>query len=252
MKKQWTALLFALLLITPASAQEKKETKPPERISTMVPVKYLEGARLERVVQLMRSFAVNVDGDASMRVIVLSGEAQLVKAAEAAIRTLDVAASPSLPASRNIEVTLHVVHGSTRSGESKLPPGLDPVIRQMKSVFQYQTYRLLDTQIVRIRENTSLRGDAARFSTRVPDPTGSSLYQCNGDLYANVTDDSKGRTYRLDRFRFSCRASNNNIGDFLDLRTDIDVRENQKAVVGKSNIDAESAIFVVVSAKQVE
>lgn len=251
MNKHCTAILFSLLLAASAPAQQTKEARPVTRISRMISVKHLEGARLEKAIQLMRSMGINVDGDAGLRVIVLSGEEQLVRAAEAAVNTLDTPSTGSVPPARNVEVTLQVVHGSTRAGESQIPAGLESVIKQMRSVFQYQTYRLLDTQLIRIRENNSLRGDAARFSARVPDATGSQLFQCNGDLYANVTDDAKGRTFRLDKFRFLCRA-NNSPAELLDLRTDIDVREGQKAVVGKSNIDAESAIFVVVSAKQVE
>ena len=229
-------------------AQEKPKEPQPPRVGRLIQVKNLTGSEFQRAISLLRMFGVAVEGDQNLRMVAMSGSQSEVGAAEEALKRLDLPL-PAQPAVRNIELMMHVVLGTQKPGDAKTSPEVEPVLKQMRGIFQFQNYQVLDTLLVRTRDNVLQRGDSTRFATNVQTQENSPMISCNGGVYASAGEDGKTRNFHLDRFEFVCHTGNKQL---MNIRTDVDLREGQKAVVGKSNIDANSAMFLIVSAKQVD
>src|SRR5438309_877349 len=83
------------------------------------------------------AFGVNYSYVGGSRFIALRGTREAVIAAEEALKRMDVPR-------KNMELSFQIVAASTQPGNEKVPADLDPVIKQLKSTFVYQSYRLLD------------------------------------------------------------------------------------------------------------
>src|ERR1051325_4611862 len=120
----------------------------------MVELKHLTGSDFVHAINMMRMFGVAIEGDQTMKAIAVSGSKASVEAVEEALKRLDV--PPTQPQNKNIEVTLHVVLGSNKSGESKMISDVEPVIKQMRGLFLFHSYQILDTMLIRTRENREM------------------------------------------------------------------------------------------------
>ncbi|HEY3741306.1 MAG TPA: hypothetical protein VGL53_15755, partial [Bryobacteraceae bacterium] len=104
----------------------------------VVDVKYIEP---NLIPMLLQNFGVNIRADNHMKVIVLSGPTDLVTDAEAAIKKLDVPPTPE----KNIELLAYLVLASGDPQTTPEPAELAPAIKQMRTLFPYKSYRMLDT-----------------------------------------------------------------------------------------------------------
>src|SRR5580704_2073743 len=74
--------------------------------------------------------------------VVLGGSESAVNAAEAIIKQVDVAR----PAVKDVDFTVYMVVASPKEAAGKpLPSELDPVVKQLRSVFPYKSYTLLES-----------------------------------------------------------------------------------------------------------
>lgn len=242
--------LMVMFWLAPAAVwgfQEKKESQPEPRVTRIVQVQHLTGENIHRVQSLLMPFGGTVMSDPDLRTFTLSGSEPVVKAMEDTIRRMDRPPAPK----KNIEVTLHIVAASPKAGESKVVPELEGVIKQLRGVFPYQSYRVLDTQVARLRDGSTGGTGTTELTGKLPDLSGvNNPHQYQSRIRASISEDSAGRRIRFDEFRFMTRRGTNM--DDVNIGTQLDVREGQKAVVGKANIDQENALFIVVSAKIVD
>ncbi|MGC4051230.1 MAG: hypothetical protein QM757_17860 [Paludibaculum sp.] len=108
---------------------------------------------------VMRDRDTRVNENAALKAIsVGSYEANDLQAAEELIKRFDIprGEGPS-GAPRNIEVVAYMVlAGKTGSAGDAVPAELDPVVKQLKAVFGYSDYRLMDTAVLRVREGRDL------------------------------------------------------------------------------------------------
>lgn len=88
-----------------------------------------------------------------LKAIILSGTSDVVTKAEEAIRKLDVQA----PLEKNIELLAYLVLASNETNSAPEPADLAPAIKQMQSLFQYKSYRLLDTIWMHTSEHDSIQ-----------------------------------------------------------------------------------------------
>lgn len=198
-------------------------------------------------------------------------EANDLQAAEELIRRYDVPKENirTGPA-RNFEVVAYMVlAGKTGTAGEAVPGELDAVVKQLKGVFGYTDFRLLDTAVLRVREGESSEstGNAGSIDTSLPNvPT---IYTVRLKA-TSATAGQKGNVIRIDGFRFSLRipystaAPQTGMGpspmisaqyQFAEVgfNTDLDVREGQKVVVGKSKVDRSGNAFILVlTAKAVD
>src|SRR5574342_757077 len=137
------AILSAILALTlvPAMAQEK------EQVTKIIEVRNLDVRELP---PLLLPFGAAIQFSLPLRRLVVSGRPETVAAVEEAVRRMDVPA----PAPKNIEITAYILMASAQPGGS-VPPELEGVTKQLKNLFSYQGFRLLDTMVLRVRDGES-------------------------------------------------------------------------------------------------
>jgi hypothetical protein len=197
---------------------------------------------------------VEVRADDVLKAIVLRGKPADVSALENTIRELD-SASSNLGSSKNVELTVYLLSGSSSPAAESIPAAVTPVVKQLHSVFPYSNYQLLSTMLLRSGEGTpaSTEGLLKAFGN-VAEGSFPSSYSVSYRA-ARVSPDEAGPNIHLTEFHFGLRVAIGSKGVMFDvsIKTDVDLREGQKVVVGKSNIEsADSALFVVLMAKLVQ
>lgn len=238
-------------------AQEVKEPKQEARptgqekgwITRIFELKHRD---VNSVAEVVGSFGVRLRVSPRLGVMAVTGPPDVVTAVGEAIKRLDV---PE-PLPKNVELTVYLLAAMQQAAPEGIPKELEAVVKQLKNLFSYQGFRMVDTMIVRVRD-----GQGAEANGAGPPLTGSDLSQrtiytvkCNS---IEVTSDEKGNVIRLNKLRLGARIpvpTGPGNWQYVDtgFNTDIDVREGQKVVVGKANIDASNnAMILVVTAKVV-
>ena len=187
------------------------------------------------------------------RMLVVRGSESVVTMIEDAVKKLDVAPPPPLGMQRvaNVEFTFQLLYGSPQEGASTIPGDLEATVRQLRALFPYKNYRVLDTQVLRGRD-----GAAVEFSGTLPGSD--SVY--NLKYTPRVSPGAAPRSVRAQRLEFGARIKGfsdaaKTIAQFVPtgIITDVDAREGQKTVVGKSNVSGtDDAIILVITAKVIE
>ena len=236
----------------PPKAEQEKAQPIPDKlglIQKIFEVKYADVAQLANVL----GYFAPVQANRELRVILVKGSPKVVATIENAIKRFDVPPAPA----KNIDLTAYLLVASAQAISGSIPAELDAVIKQLKGVFKYQAFRLLDTLVVRSRNGWQgeLNGVAPRNADEVNVPP--TLYQFRFES-ARITSDNTGQMIRIDGLRLGARVpikQGNGDWTYLDtgINTNIDVREGQKVVVGKATIaGSDSALFLVLTAKVVE
>ena len=249
MKKHIAVLLFALSLW--AAAEEP--AKPQARL---VPLNYVTREAAERLLAVFVGTPVKIS--VVNGTVALSGPPDAVALVEDFIKKFDVPA----PVQKSIDVTAYMLLGTQEeSGESASSQELAGVVKQLRSVFGFKSYRLLETMVVRSREGRGADASGLMNPTQAGDSPLKPLYQFHFNQSTLSTDD-KGRTIRLDFVRFlgripvgtSTKGGETNF-QYVDtaINTDVNLREGQKVVVGKASIGtANTSLFLVLTAKVVD
>jgi len=239
MKRLSIVLLFAVL----ACAEQ--------RVNRIVNVKNMSADRLaNKIDELIRFHA----SDSPLRLttvqnnIVLSGSEDAVAATEQLIKMLDVP-EPKLC---DIEVTGYIILATHQAaGEGgPMPAELEPVLKQFRSLLMYKGFRVLDTIILRGKENSAMNSGGflalpgatgATTDFQVQRPTVSDDVVHLKDLHLLV---------RLPTGRVNDKG--NIITNDVHIGTDADVKAGQKVAIGKASVDANGdALILVVSANVV-
>ena len=224
----------ALLLAAPLFAQ------PPQRTTKLVTLKYADPNALYSMVRL---FGVEVQMNSSLKTMALSGSPENIAAAETAIKQLDVAP-------KNVELIAYFVIGSNQPnpGGGAVPAALQDVIAQLKNAFAFKEYTMLDTLTLRARTGSDASTTGVLDAGSVPRL---SLFSIR-----NVTVGEDG-TIRIDRMHAGVRLPQTSQSKIEYLNTgidqDVDVKEGQKIVVGRTSLAGpEKALFIVLTAKVVQ
>ena len=238
----------AVLLAAPVFAQQK-----PESTTRMITLKHADPQEISGVI---RMFEVNVNVNSQFKIISISGLSDKVAAAEAAIHKLDV--SP-----KTIELVVHFVVGSDQTNltGSAVPADVRDVISQLRNVFTFKDYRMLDTLSLRTRAGSSAETTGILDSRANPRLSQFSIRN------SSVSED--GATIRIDRMHAGLRIPMRRNGpvdakggaaaqakvDYMNtgIDQDIDVKEGQKVVVGRSSLEGpEKALFLILTAKVIQ
>jgi hypothetical protein len=256
-----------------ADAQEKPEAKPAPAPSPkenqghtvkMYPdgwvtkVFQLKNTEVDGVYQALTMFSGTANANRSMRLVMWTGPKDLAPTVEDTVRKLDVAPQ-TVP---NVELTFYLLVSSKQAGEGgTLPADLDGVAKQVKGIFGLANLSLLETAAIRTRDGSegSRTEGVIRSSVQASQPT---FYTIEFGRVA-VSADERGKVVRLGRLDLRLRvpivtkAGDGKIDSVnynsLSLRTDIDIREGQKVVVGKATVDGSGGtLFLVATAKVVD
>jgi hypothetical protein len=182
--------------------------------------------------------------------IAVTGSPEVVKAMEEMIAKIDVA--PDVP--KNVELTAYLLVGSAQGQSGALPDAIQPVIKQIQTLFTYKSFRLVDTMVARMRAGG--RRAAVFGAIDVPGETVKGNAHLAADV-AEVVPDPQGDQVRITNLALTVGMPNGLLKDGqinwvrTGIETSVDVREGQKVVVGKANMAgaADQALILVLTAK---
>ncbi len=195
-------------------------------------------------------FRADVRFDDRLKTLAVRAPQEILPAIEEAVKKPDTPPPPV----KNVELTAYLLVAEQADANVKLPGDLQPVIKQLKGTFpQYEGYRLLETLELRTRE-----GGEAEVNGMAPggkDTLPPAIYNLRFRS-ARITADEKGRVVWLSGMRLGVRVpiptGPNNQFNYQDtgIMADVDVREGQRVVVGKANLQGpDKALFLVLAAK---
>jgi hypothetical protein len=240
MKKLAILILFAAVSCLQAEDQS---------VTQVFQLKYADPRALGRVLSLYG----RIETDTALGALtittrdntVMSGVAQIIK-------RFDVPPPPV----QNIDVTIYLMSALGTPSSGAVPSELEAVVKQLKSTFSYKGYQLIDTEVMRVRAGQG--GEVSGVVNGAPALEGARTISQVKFRSASVSTDEKGRSIRIDALKVGLRipvASGEKKYNYIDtgINTDVDVREGQKVVVGKANMDgSDRASIVVLMAKVVE
>jgi hypothetical protein len=224
-------LILILALTTAAFAQDP----PKAMVQKIFELKYVEPGEVK---QLLGALEASISPVNNLRMIAVRGSKETVEVIEEALKRIDV----PRPAKKNVEFTGYMILASSKSADTTESPELAPVIKQLRGLFPYKGYRVVETLFLRARD-----GD-------------------NGNASGYIVDSLNGNRHSY-KFSFSTAALTadrqirmNNVSlevntpsGILGFRTQLDIREGQKVVVGKSNVvGTDDALILVLNAKVIE
>jgi hypothetical protein len=229
-------VLWALLLAAPVVAQTQ--------ITKLVTLRNTEPRAIESMVQM---FGVRINSNNQMKTMAITGTAENLAAAEAAIKQLDIAP-------KNIDLTVYFVVGgdqATMAG-GVVPQDLRDVITQLKSTFTFKEYKMLDVLTLRTRAGSSAETSGILNTNNPPRMSQFSI--------RNTTVSEDGTTIRIDRMHAGLRipvgglSAQKNV-DYINsgIDQDVDVKEGQKVVVGRSSLEGpQQALFLILTAHVIQ
>ena len=216
------------------------------RIQKIVPVK---NGDVGQVFQTVRDVLNGTGLSARMyqNNIVLSGSAEAVAAAEQLIKNLEAAA----PRERDVDVTGYVVLASTQAGEgSAVPADLEPVLKQFRNLLTYKSFHVLDTILLRAKENSEANSEGFLPMPNVPAPGATAKFRV---ARTTITDDVvhlKGLVLYVMVPVATAKGQFTN--QPISISTDADMKAGQKVAIGKASVDTNgAALILVVSANVV-
>jgi hypothetical protein len=249
----WTMLMAAGL----AFAQEQPVHKTIE-------LKYADPNRMVSLLQRATQYlGVQVSDDNAYHLIFLHGPEKAVAEAEAMIKKYDVAPS-------NIELTVYMISGAAdgKTTTDEVPADLVPTVKQLRGLFPYKSYRVLQSFVLRVREG---QGGRDSGTLKAPDYARiSPLKNPSERMEVNATYDFRFQSIALSSgtpraVRISGMMLNiatptgktdkegHSDQESSSISSDLDAIEGQKIVVGKSNLHgSEDALILVITAHAIQ
>jgi hypothetical protein len=253
------AVVTACVLWSPSVLAQETQTlvgpTPTAEGDSVTQIFKVAFADVNDIAEVISLFQGTARPNRDLGVIAWTGPGSLLPAVEAAIRSLDV---PPVP-EPNVEITVwFLMAAKSGTGTKSIPASLDGVAVQLEDVFGYDSVRLIETTAIRVRHGS--RGDLSGILPKESDGDHEARYNFSFRR-AWVSEDGSGRSIRLDGLSTGVHAPHTVIEDgkpvtrpmHTGISTDIDLRENQKAVIGKTSIEGgDATVFIVVTGKIVE
>jgi hypothetical protein len=218
----------------------------------------LKNAEPNSVAPMFNQWGVSIVPMSQLKTLSISGPADKVAAVEAAIKQLDVAP-------KTIELTVYFVVGGDQPNLAggAVPQDLRDVITQLKGAFTFKDYRMLDALTLRTRAGSSADTSGILNAANPPRMSQFSI--------RNATVSEDGTTIRIDRMHAGLRipytrregvgtdakglANAQKSVEYINsgIDQDVDVKEGQKVVVGRSSLEGpQQALFLILTAHVVQ
>jgi hypothetical protein len=211
----------------------------------LIQLKYVDAGRVSRLLRGQNQTLLTMESDDQLHAIAVTGTPEMVASVEEGVKRLDV---PPI----DFELTIYLISSSAQAGD-QLPEALASTAKQLHGVFAFKGYQLLDSFVLRGRD-----GQRGKASGTISKDGKSSTYSFQYDGAAVSGEAPK--IVNLHSLNLNVRFYNgtfdkNGQQNYRDtgLNTDVDARDGQKIVVGKSDVNnGESPLILVVTAKVVE
>jgi len=233
-------LTLLLLLAFTAAAQTSEVSYEP---------KNLAGDRANRAINFIRDIMGGrgqILWEPVLRQVVIKGSKDDVAQVLQLLQKYDVPEARKPEAAKQIEYTIHLVGASdTGNRGAAIPPHLEAAIQQMKAAFPYKEYRLLETLPFTARgRSTEYSGI---LSTSAVGTNVNYFYKCS-ITFPTVLDEGKTVGSEFSFF-VTIPGASEKAGE-VGIRTELQVKEGQKVVLGKLKLDGgPDAIFLVVTVR---
>jgi hypothetical protein len=249
----WIRIAVACTMAVPLVAQAPKAPAPqaatapapgPSSSQRVFVLKYADPVQTANVLRAFGARAV-VDTEAHA-VAVLSAFPDTMAQIDDAIQRLDIPA-----AAQNIELTGYFVIGAATTPQlgGVLPKDLDSVTAELTKSSGLKNFRLLDGLTIRMR--AGLGADTS--GTAGPVATGSPLIATDFRV-RSATVSADGTAIRVDGLYAGVKmpvlaGGSQYTTSELSLNADVDLKDNQKTVVGRVGMNRDQALFLVMVAR---
>jgi hypothetical protein len=254
---RFTLASALVLAVTYAVAQDTTPRPAPETATRIYHVKNVPPAALAYSLSpFEKSGRAIIVSNNELKSLTISGSPAVLDAVESMIRELDVPP----PKAETIEITAYLLAASAAgSGEQKLPAALTPVMKQLYATFQYRSYQLLDTVLIR---NLAGHSGSTNGVVTLPEPAGQTGNYAFRYASTEVKRDSKGAIIgirdlmlMLEGPRVTKAADGSSVStqQTVGFSTSIDAREGQMVVVGKTSYETgDKALIAVLTARVID
>jgi len=221
---------------------------PAQKTEFVTKIYQLKYADANHLANLLGPYSRHINLSAPLHALTIDANKESIPEIEEMIRRFDVPPPPV----KNIEVTIYLLSALGQPSAGAMPPELEGVVKQLKGMFSYKGYQLIDTLAIRTRA-----GQGGEASGVVDKPSAKSDVKTISQIKfrsVSPSTDEKGSVIRIDQLKVGLRVPLISDGkvQYIDtgINTDVDIREGQKVVVGKANMDgSDRASIVVLSAK---
>ena len=212
------------------------------------PVRYVDLTQLNAVLSV---FGGDIRPVAELGVISVRAPKEVMPGIESVIKQLDIPTPPK----KSVELTTYLLRATDQTTTAALPTALQPVINQLKNVFAYKGFELLDVQVVRTQD-----GGHVAASGNVPALINDDIPLGNRPIpwydfqseFLRIRSAEKDDVISLTRMRFSVTVPTFYQGGWhnqiVSINTDLDVPVGQQVVVGKTTV-GKSALILVINAR---
>jgi hypothetical protein len=244
-KLAWLAI--AALLPMAASAQNSTKSRPENVVTKLV---RLQHADPHKVRELLATAGASASWDDTLHVLVISGTPSDVASLEQTAKELDAVSAQS--AISNVEVTVYILGASSNSTDMEaIPKNLQSTVDQLKQLFPYSSFQLLETIFTRgrIGQTSSAQGTLQLFKgqTDTAPPNYEFHYRLDG-----ITSATSQSVVHIGDFYFRTgfivKTGNQMQSMPTGVHTNLDIPTGKKVVVGKAGAGGDHAIFLVVEA----
>lgn len=242
-------LLAWILLALSLAAQEQK--KPEETKPTVQKVFILKYADPAKIANMLGIFGARLAPNADLHAVAVTASPEIMPAIEEAIKRLDI---PTAGA-QDVELTAYyLIGGDAENTPGSAPPKeLDSVVTQLKNSFAFKIYRLLD--VLELRTRTGRSADTSSNPGPVSPGSPSAVTQLHT---GSLTLSADGSTVNVEGMKAGLRLpvpEGAGAAPFtyidLGLNANVDIKENQKVVVGRLSVNKDQALFLVLTARVV-
>ena len=190
-------MLLGLALAGALAAQTAAPPPAPPELPRQQRVFMLKYADADHVASVLSVFGYGIRSDRNLHVVAVSAPAEAMSAIEDAIKRLDVPTA----APKDIDLVVYMIVASEQASATELPAELQPVAGQMKKIFPYKSFLLLDSILLRTQPGN--RASTNGIVVLPNDSRGGERPYSFGVNPTSVTDDANGRLIRLDNLELS-------------------------------------------------
>jgi hypothetical protein len=244
-------VLCAMLLAAPLVAQQTNR----EQVNKVIMLKTVDP---NGIASLFQSWGVVIVPNNQTKTLSILGPADKVAAVEIALKQLDVAP-------KNLDLIVYFVVGGDQPAleGGAVPQDLRDVIAQLKGTFPFKEYRMLDVLTLRTRAGSMAETAGILNGSTPPKMSKFSI--------RNATVSEDGTTIRIDRMQAGLKipfthrdgasadaksgAKMQKSYEYIDsmITQDVDVKEGQKVVVGRSSLAGpQQALFLILTAHVIQ
>jgi hypothetical protein len=276
-------LAYAVTLVALAVGTARAAEKPPaEKATTEKPAAqktpaadHARSPRVQRVIELKNrerlaelenlalGFGVGTRTSPELGLIVLSGTPEAVTAAAAAIQKYDIPREAKMRTrDRNAELTAYLVVARPEGDAAPIPAALTAVVEQLKASFPYKRYELVETLVLRVRENGQAVSSGV-LPALSPGTTAKTFYNLSvRRVWINGPDGNATLGLNPVELRIEAPFPADAPGPAgaatvqrreNTLSTSADLREGQTIVLGKAPVDGSGgSLILILTARVVE